>query len=244
MGRALEAEYLLTAEVGHPFIDIVRRVIEQHHLRAVCDVGGGANPVLPRADIERFGLSYLVVDASARELRKTPPEYDTLHHDVVAAGADLGAGRFDLVLSKFVAEHIADPARFHAVIRRALRPGGFAAHFFPTLPSPPFVVNRLLGGRESGRLVDVLQPRVRDPAGPLGKFPAYYRWCVGPTRRQQQRLAAAGYEIVDYVVLVGHRYYARFPVAQRAADAVSRRLVGLRRPFLATYACVVLRRPP
>lgn len=237
--------YLLTAEVGHPFAPRVVRLIEQHGLRSVCDFGGGANPVLSVDEIDRLGLRYLVLDPSAGELAKAPPGYATATMDVVTAdGAHLQGAPYDLVVSRFVAEHVEDPAAFHTTVWQALRPGGFAAHFFPTLPSPPYVVNRVLDGRGNHRLVDILQPGSRDPHDRLGKFRAYYRWCEGPTRRQYQRYASIGFEVVDYIVLVGHRYYERFPALQRAADALSRQAIRLRRPALATYAYVVLRRPP
>ena len=244
MIEAGSTSYLLTADVGHPFAPLVVRLVEQHGIRSVCDFGGGANPVLALEDIARLGLRYLVVDASAEELAKAPPGYTTATMDVTAAPAALDGECFDLVLSRFVAEHVADPAAFHRTVRDALRPGGFAAHFFPTLPSPPYVANRLLAGRGSRRLVDILQPGARGQDERLGKFRAYYRWCEGPTRSAGTGAASVGFEVVEYVVLVGHRYYERFPALQRAADAFSRRMVRLRRPLLATYACVVLRRPP
>jgi hypothetical protein len=110
------------------------------------------------------------------------------------------------------------------------------------LPSPPFLANRLLNGRHSRRLLDALQPGARDAAGTGAKFRAHYHWCEGPRRRQYRRFADAGFEVVDYVALVGHRYYERFPAVQRAADTVSRYVVRLRRPSVSTYAWVVLRR--
>ncbi len=153
----------------------------------------------------------------------------------MAPGADLGGEPFDMVVSKFVAEHVADPAAFHAAVWRALRPGGLAAHFFPTLPSPPYAVNRLISGAPSRRLLELLQPGSRGRGGRERPFPAYYRWCAGPSRRQYRRLASEGFEVVDYVVLVGHRYYERFPRVQRAADALSRQALRLRHPAISTY---------
>ena len=242
MTHANPSTYRLTAEIGHYFPVLVRILAEDQGVHSVCDFGGGANPVLSLDVIEALGLRYLVVDASAEELAKTPAGYWTRRIDVTAADADFGGERFDLVVSKFVAEHVEDPEAFHRAVWRALRPGGFAAHFFPTLPSPPFLANRLLRGRESRRLVDLLQPGAREQAGTGAKFRAHYHWCEGPRPRQYRRFAATGFEVVDYVVLVGHRYYERFPAVQRAADAVSRYAVRLGWPALSTYAWVVLRR--
>jgi 2-polyprenyl-3-methyl-5-hydroxy-6-metoxy-1,4-benzoquinol methylase len=234
--------YLLTAEVGHPFIPLVRRLVEEQAVRSVCDFGGGANPVLSLDDIQLLGLRYIVLDASAEELAKAQTGYTTRTMDATRSVTDVAGERFDLVVSKFVAEHVEDPAAFHTAVWHGLRPGGFAVHFFPTLPSMPFVANRMLRGRESRRLLNLLQPGTREQCGRLGKFHAYYRWCEGPTRRQYRRFESLGFEVVDYIVLVGHRYYERFPAVQRAADAVSRRAIRLERPALATYACVLLRR--
>lgn len=232
---------MLTADVGHTFIPIVRRVIDEHRLRSVCDFGGGANPVLSLDDIDRLGLRYVVVDSSVDELRKTPPGYETRHLDVERPGFDLGGDMFDMVLSNFVAEHVKDPVRFHINARSVLRPGGRAAHFFPTLPAPPFVINRLLSGSGSRKLIDLLQPDLRSADGPLGHFRAHYRWCEGPSRRQYRRFASVGFTVESYVAYVGHDYLRRFAVAQRVSDAISRQLIRWPRPWFSTYAAVVLR---
>ena len=125
------ATYQLTAEIGHYFPTLVRILAEDQALQSVCDFGGGANPVLSLEVIEALGLRYLVVDVSAEELAKTPAGYQTCRTDVTVPATDFDGERFDLVVSKFVAEHVDDPQAFHHAVWRALRPGGFAAHFFP-----------------------------------------------------------------------------------------------------------------
>ena len=234
--------YLLTSVVGHPFPEFVRALIAERSARSICDLGGGANPILSLEDIASTQLRYVVADVSATELAKTPVGYETqMLASKGGSSIDFGHEPFDLVISRFVLEHVADPVAFHTAVHGALRPGGLAAHFFPTLPSPPFVVNRILGN-SARRVIDLLQPGLRHDEGSLGKFQPHYRWCEGPTRRQYQRFSSVGFEIEQYVVLVGHGYHARFPAVQRATDAVSRALVRLRAPAVATYALLLLRR--
>lgn len=244
MHTSATPRYVLTADRVPVFLELVHHIAQEQGVRSVCDIGGGANPLLSLDDIERMGLHYIVIDASAEQLEKTPAGYDTLIAEVGNGAFEWEGQQFDLAVSQFVAEHVADPASFHADVRKALRPGGRAAHFFPTLPALPFVANRLMRGRHSRRLLDILTPEIRAQEGPLGKFPPFYRWCEGPTRRQYRRFASAGFAVEDYLVQVGHTYYRRFPSIQGASDAISRQLIRRPWPGLSTYAAVVLRRVP
>lgn len=206
---------------------------------SVCDVGGGANPLLDRDTRTRLGLAYTVADADAAELAKAPDDVDKALVDITAQAL---ARSFDAVVSRLLAEHVRDPAAMHRNVYAMLRPGGVAIHFFATLYCTPFVVNRLLPQRVSESLVVLLQPhRVRH--GRHGKFRAYYRWCRGPTPRQLARLAGTGFELVDYTAGFGHGYYARVPLLQRVENAKAGLLVRHPVPALTSYAIVVLRRP-
>ena len=86
-------------------------------------------------------------------------------------------------------------------------------------------------------------PRVY-PQRPASKFPAYYRWCRGPTRRQRERLESTGFEIERYLGYFGHYYYDRVKPLERLGDALSRTLVRHPVPGLTAYSLVVLRRRP
>ena len=62
-------------------------------------------------------------------------------------------GAFDVVVSRFTAEHVPDGRLFHEHVFSMLRPGGHAVHLFPTLYSPPFVLNHVLPSALSERLL-------------------------------------------------------------------------------------------
>jgi SAM-dependent methyltransferase len=66
-------------------------------------------------------------------------------HEKHAAGIDGfdGAGGFDLVTMRMVAEHIEDPAKCVASVARALRPGGLAVVFTVFAGSPMPLLTRL-----------------------------------------------------------------------------------------------------
>lgn len=199
----------------------------------VCDIGGGAKPVVPPDSVG--GLDYTVVDLSAEELAEAAPVYRKVQAD--ACGDVSGLGPFDVVVSRMVAEHIADPERFHRNCRSMLREGGVAAHIFPTLWSPSFAANRLLPDAIAGRVKDATRG-----VGDAKRFPAYYRWCRGPSERQVERFRSVGFDVVEYVGFFGTNYLKRVGPAQRMVDRVSGWLAEHPRPTLTAYSMVVLRR--
>ena len=207
----------------------------------ICEVGAGANPLLPPGFVTEHGLDYVLLDASTEELAKADEAYTKIQGDAESADLDAG-GPYDLVFSRFTAEHIGAPEAFHRNVHAMLGPGATALHFFPTLYAPAFVVNRLL----PERLTDWMLQRVqggREHEGHTGKFPAYYRWCRGPTRRQRERFERVGFEVEEYVGYFGHFYYDPIPVLRALLAVTARTLARHPLPLLTSYAYVSLRRP-
>jgi SAM-dependent methyltransferase len=214
-------------------------LIEFNDCRVVCEVGAGANPALDLEYICDRGLRYCIMDVSEEELAKAPDGYHKIVADICRPLVP-GLGPFDLVFSKMLAEHIREPEQFHRNVHRLLRPGGVAFHFFPTLYALPFVVNLLLPEVASTLALRLLSPRdeVRH-----GKFPAYYRWCRGPTKGVLRKLENVGYIVEEYAGFFGHNYYRRIPLMARVHAAVVTRLLRHPLPFLTSYAYAVLRKP-
>jgi SAM-dependent methyltransferase len=175
----------------------------------VCELGGGARPALGLDVLARNHLSCLVVDVSEPELRKAPDGYETLLGDVSSPEFRTGKhdGSYDLVFSRVLAEHLTDARQFHLNVRRLLRPGGLAMHFFPTLWWPPFIANRVLPEQLAEKILLRIEPW-RERSGSRGKFPAYYRWCFGPTGRQLRRFPATGFAVEHCVAYFGESTHA------------------------------------
>ena len=219
------------------FVDWAAAWARAHPGASICDVGGGANPVLGEAD--RSGRRYVVLDVDEEELEKSPEGVEKVCADAAVPGFR-APGTFDLVLSSTTVEHIADPRRFHANVREMLHPGGLAAHYFPALGALPFVVNRYLPEEVGEQILLRIQP-TRRQGGHHEKFPALYRGCRGPTRRQKRLYESAGFEVERFVGYFGHGYY--WPVS-RLERLEKRKTAWLLRhpvPALAAYATVVLR---
>jgi uncharacterized UPF0146 family protein len=225
---------------GH--LDRIHRLIEDTGATRVCDVGGGANPAVALDYIARTGLSYVLLDASESELAKAPSAYTKVVADICAPTLEV-EGEFDLVITRMVAEHVSDPLSFHRNVRSLLNADGRVFHFFPTLYSLPFVLNRVLPSSLSDRILGVIQSG-RDPTGSHGKFPVYYRWCRGPTRRQIRRLEAVGYIVEEYVGLMGHGYFRKLPPLQAVVDFLTDVALKWPTPAITSYSWVVLKRAP
>jgi SAM-dependent methyltransferase len=238
----MQVSYGLTQDAWRDFRIRLKGLARHHKRGQVADIGGGANPAMPAKLIQRYRLDYTVLDVSAEELQKTPAGYQTCLLDGPSVPAELQE-TFRLVISRMTAEHVPDARLFHEQIYSMLRPGGQAIHFFPTLYSLPFVINRLVPERWTDSLLSTIQPH-RDSTGAHGKFPAYYRWCRGPGRAQQQRFEMyTGYFGHSGRVTDGPGYLDRVPVLCSAHEWLSRFLVRRPVPLLTSYACVLLEKP-
>lgn len=220
----------------HEFDETLSRLMNTHRPHDVCELGGGRRPALSRAEVDRRGVRYVLLDADADELAAAPDWCDTIRAD--AASSDFAIeDRFDFAFSRMLAEHVTDGRRFHANVHRALRPGGVAFHFFPTMFTVPFVVNKLLPEVATRRILQRAQPRG------LAKFPAHYRWTWGPTQGQLRRIESVGLEVLAYVGGFGHHYYRRIPPLDRAMQRVWELARERELYHVASYAYLVVRKP-
>lgn len=241
--------YRLARDAWSEFPLKVEELALGRQLRVIADIGGGANPAVEESVVREHQLDYTVFDVSLEELSKAPSCYRTRVLDEAQVPSDL-VGQFDLIISRMTAEHVTDARQFHQNMFAMLRPGGFALHFFPTLYSAPFVFNRMVPEWLTERILGWMQPH-RIPSGAHGKFPAYYRWCRGPSRLQQRRFESVGFRVEEYVGYYGHSgnatagpgYLDRVPVLCSLHERLAEHLVRHPVSLLTTYASLLLEKP-
>jgi SAM-dependent methyltransferase len=235
----MEITYLHSGNEWTDYPDFVQGLVQQYGVSKICDVGGGANPVLSLTFLTDNQLDCTVLDISSEELEKAPKGYKKLIQDIEAKNF-VFPEKFDFIVTKMMMEHIRNGKVFHKNIYTMLKPGGVAVHYFPTLYALPFLVNKLIPEWLSSFLLDVFLPRDRSR---FKKFPAYYSWCYGPTPSMLRMLTEIGYEIVQYRGFFGSIYYSRIPILRNLHRVYTQYLVKHPTPFLTSFAQVVLRKP-
>lgn len=239
--QAVEVTYTGLDELWQAYDDLLVDLAKRESVSAVAELGGGANPMV--ADTDRWGFAQerVVVDISATELAKADGEVQTRVADLCKPIED-GHDAYDLVFSKMLCEHLPDARTFHENCFKILRPGGLSVHFFPTLYTLPFVINRLVPENLTRSMLRRVQPvRFTDPK--LQKFPAYYRWCTGPTQRAIKRYESVGFKVEAWNAAFGHLYYEKIPGLNVAERAKTRFLLEHPVPAMTSFATVVLRKP-
>jgi len=235
----MKIRYLISQNEWLEYSSFIQKLVQNYPVHKICDIGGGANPVLPLGFIKLNHLDCTVLDISSEELDKASDDYKKMVQDIEARDF-IPSEQFDFVVTKMMAEHLHNGKLFHKNVFAMLEPGGIAVHYFPTLYSLPFLMNKLTPEWLSSFLLDVFLPRDRYR---LGKFQAYYSWCYGPTPSMLAMLTEIGYEIIEYVGFFGSVYYKRVPIIRKLHRLYSNYLVKHPNPYLTSFAQVTLRKP-
>jgi SAM-dependent methyltransferase len=233
--------YMDIDELWNGYEDLLVNLAQREGAKAVAELGGGANPIVGDASRWGFARERVVIDISAHELAKGVGDVKTRVADLCEPIED-GHNQYDLVFSKMLCEHIPDPTTFHRNCFELLRPGGLAVHFFPTLHSVPILINWLIPEKQARSLVRAFQPwRLDDPK--QQKFPAYYRWCIGPSRRSARRYESVGFEVERTNATFGHGYYRRIPPLHALELLKMKFLHRYPVAYLTSFVVVILRKP-
>lgn len=220
------------------FERIIPELITKYNLKEVCEIGAGANPFLSNDFILREGVNYTLVDVDEGELLKGKNEFKKLIIDFSSKDF-VPKEQFDLIFSQMTLEHIQYPERLHQNIFSSLKKGGLAIHFFATLYSIPSMVNLILPEFLSHKILFYIQKRDQIQHG---KFPAYYRWTLGPVKKNIKRLESIGFQMISYDGYVGHTYFPKHSFFGKIEAVYTNFLHKLNNPYFSSNAIVVLRK--
>jgi Methyltransferase domain len=229
---------LLTTGAWDEFpLELARLISSLPAKSTIIEIGGGANPALSKVQVK--GHRYVIVDIDSGELSKSKGEYfETVCTDVTV---DLKGLKCDFLFSKMLLEHVVNPKDFHIACHRLLNHDGLAFHFFATKYNPASVVNMVLPEHLSRRLLYMIQKRNWETEG---KFPAYYRWAIGPTAHQHIRYASIGYEVICFNGYLGSSYLANVFILKHFEHLWNQTIKKLQSPLFCSSAMVTLKKVP
>lgn len=169
-GRSPELPSRYAEDWAESFFDFAGSRLE--NAANILDVGSGRRPAVPPS-LRPPGCRYVGLDISIDELQLAPADsYDEIVcDDLVVPRSDL-AGRFDLIVSWQVLEHVADPAAVLRQLRGYLTENGRLVALLSGRYSCFGLANRFVPDRLGQRIAAHVTARE-----PETVFPAPYRDC-------------------------------------------------------------------
>ena len=233
-----QIKYHLTKFAWSNYIPILENIICDNKLHKILEIGGGANPILSPKFVKELQLDYTINDINENELLKMEAPFQIQISNY--ASKDFHSHQeYDLIFSKMVMEHIEDVEQFHKNIFQALKPGGFAFHFFPCFSTLPLIINYYINEKIARKILSIFQSR---NLYKNDKFPAYYNWCFGPTKKNINRFENLGFKLISYYGFFGHQYYKKIKLLHFLEQMKGRFLVKNPNPKLTVNAFLILKK--
>lgn len=211
-------------------------LLELAEFHTVMEIGAGRHALFSRDEIAAKSIDYVANDINPGELSALPNGITSLVFDASGEFPLECEGKFDLIFSRMVQEHISGTRRFYSNMARMLRPGGVALQFHSVLYALPFVINRLIPETLSDPLLYWLQPNRTHEKNP--KFPALYDHCR-VSAGVRERLRQQGFREVYQIPFYGHGYYKKFPVVREIHGAATDLIRNLDLTGLASFCYTV-----
>ena len=215
------------------YVDELKKLVAGYPDADILELGGGRWPSFRLEDMPSNLRSYTVNDISEHELSLLPEGYDKACFDV-SGDASAFEGRYDVVFSRFLAEHVKDGRAMHRNVYGVLKPGGVAFHLIPTLYASPFIINKFVPERFGQKALDLLVPR----RGVSPKFPAFYSACRGDTPAMRKLFHDIGYSRVEITNFFGHFYYDKIPLLNHAQRWFARKAAEKNWSWASSYAYI------
>jgi SAM-dependent methyltransferase len=217
--------------------DQLKQIVAAHDNADILELGAGRWPSFRMDEMPGSIHSYTVNDISEDELALLPEGYEKACFNVSGDAANF-RDNYDVVFSRFLAEHVPDGVAMHRNVFSVLKPGGTAFHLIPTLYAMPFVINKYLPETLTSKILSLLSPRrVISP-----KFPAPYSACYGNPAKMKAMLEEIGFRDVEIRNFYGHFYYERIPVLRKLHSWFSDLAAARNWYLLGSYAYITARK--
>lgn len=211
----------------------LKELVKQYPNSDILELGAGRYPSFKFSEMPNTVSTYTVNDISEDELSLLPAGYAKACFDVSGNAANF-KDTYDVVFSRFLAEHVPDGAAMHRNVYSVLREGGTAFHLIPTLYALPFVINKYFPEKLSYQMLKMLSPR----RAISPKFPAYYSDCYAEPEKMTNMLLSIGYSEVEIQPFYGHFYYEKIPVLKEIHEQFSALAARNGWSVLASYAYI------
>ena len=215
------------------YADELKRIVASRENADILELGAGRWASFTREEMPGSVRSYTVNDISEAELSLLPEGYDKACFDVCGDATNF-ADTYDVVFSRFLAEHVPDGEAMHRNVFQVLRPGGTAFHLIPTLYAVPFVINKYLPETITDMALSLFSPR----RSISPKFPAPYSACYANPDRMTGMLMDIGYREVQFRNFYGHFYYERIPILKQMHEKFSELAANRDWHIFGTYAYI------
>lgn len=216
----------------HQLSKTIEAIIAETKPSTVLELGAGRSPLF----LDRARSFKLVAnDVAQAELDQLPANVEKALFDISSPEQIPNhlRGSVDLVFSRSVFEHVRSIDDAMRTTHALLKPNGVAFHFFPTLYSSPFLLNKLIPFSVSERLVNVLsRPNYK-------RFPARYAQATA-TQARLDRWKKIGFREVAAARFYGHHYYKRIPVLRQLEDALTNAAAQQRWDWYTSFAYIML----
>lgn len=217
--------------------DELKGIVAGYPQADILELGAGRWPSFALREMPATIRSYTVNDISEHELSLLPEGYEKACFNV-SGDASAFRDTYDVVFSRFLAEHVPDGVAMHRNVHAVLREGGTAFHLIPTLYAAPFVINKLLPERLTYALLKKLSPR----RAISPKFPAHYSACYGNPAWMKRMLGEIGYRHVEVRNFYGHFYYEKIPLLKQLHEGFSALAARKNWTLLSSYAYIKCRK--
>lgn len=156
-------------DITNLYDEVVARYMNAKSDQAIIDIGGGRYTSFAKYKNPKLKAMITAVDKDISEISKNK-EVDEIIVADVSQTLPFGENTIDMIVSRYVLEHLDNLEKFIGNSKSVLKEGGYSIHLFAGKFAPFATLNRLLPNKLSRRVLQLFLPPSHDKHG----FKTYY----------------------------------------------------------------------